>query len=463
MAKSQTEDESQLKDAKRTPEKQDTSKLRLETLVELSEQSFETFCDDISGMFGADMVCNQQQVCTETVNGLKKRFQKLVAVSSVKAEGSLEGTFQLVFDKEALFTLAGVIAMHPEEMILENRRLSSLEKAKNMSELLKQAGDMLVGSWDRVFRKGLDGHGRFVQANTFIGNPWRKSEKKIGLAGDEELVFVPYEMAITPYPAFKCGVIFPKAILAGTSGSVPKQAATAKKAKPAAKKTSGANKRAAKKRPKATAEAKSNVPEEKETRTAKAHKAKHGPVSESIRKIAQSPAALPGESSVSAPAENPALSSSNAALAMPAKDIMQKDVLWCSPDDTVQQVLTRIQQHNAGYMMIGRDGVLEGILSKSDLTGATSPYLRPALAKWRRPLDDATLKIKIKWIMTRPVRTTSPDTPLAAVMEKMCRFGRHALPVTDQQKGVQGLITVFDIFRVLLKSCPGGSTAAKTP
>ena len=52
--------------------------------------------------------------------------------------------------------------------------------------------------------------------------------------------------------------------------------------------------------------------------------------------------------------------------------------------------------------MIGADGVLEGLVSKSDLAGAASPYLRPEFAKWRWPLDDATLQIKVKWIMSRP-------------------------------------------------------------
>lgn len=58
--------------------------------------------------------------------------------------------------------------------------------------------------------------------------------------------------------------------------------------------------------------------------------------------------------------------------------------------------------------LIGADGVLEGLVSKSDLAGALSSYLRSEFAKLRWPLDDATLQIKVKWIMSRPIRTIKP-------------------------------------------------------
>lgn len=134
-----------------------------------------------------------------------------------------------------------------------------------------------------------------------------------------------------------------------------------------------------------------------------------------------------------------------------AKDIMQKNVVWGSSDDSVQQALAKMQQHDAGYMMVGRNGVSEGIVSRYDLAGAISPYLRPVFARWRRPSDDATLQIKIKWIMTRPVLTINPETPLPAIMQKMRRFSVRCLPVMNHRGKVQGLITTFDIFKALLK------------
>jgi len=548
-------------------------------VIELAGKSFKTFCGDISGMFGTDMECSPQAVGTETLKGLQARFKDLVVAYSVKAEpanpqdalrqGGLNGTFQLVFDQKGLFILAGVVAMHPEQMILEDAKFGSLEKAERVSGVLKEVGTALAGAWDRVFRKELDGHGRFVQTNIFIGNPWDKSEEKIGLAGDEELVFVPYEMTIGLYPTFKCGVILPKAIFDGTSEeeteekaqeeteetaqekteektqdqkiavekadsdefdtaqksdseeSEPQEptaemaaaektkaeedteeatepeegAATAEQAQPPAEEAIAADESATKQEPEAAtkeepeaaaeqkpeaateeepeaaaegepeaatkeepeaaAEQKPNdVEEEEATTTAETDKSEEsamGGVSETIQKMTQSPAVLPGEPAPSTMAEKPALSSKDAPLTVHAKDIMQKDVIWGNPDDSVQQALTKIQQHDAGYMMIGQGQVPEGVVSKSDLTGALSPYLRSTFAKWRRPLDDATLQIRVKWIMSKPTYTIGPETSLTSIMENMCQAGRRCLPVVDEHGRVQGLVTALDIFNVLLK------------
>ena len=197
-----------------------------QTLVKLSKESFKTFCDDISGMFSVNMGCNQQQIAIETLEGLKKHFKELVAVHCVKAEGALEGTFHLVLDQDGLFTLAGVINMRSEQLILEDIKLGSLEKAKDMSSVLTEVGEALVGAWDRVFRKSSDDHNHLVQTNIFIGNPWSEPDK-MNLFSDKELVLVPYQITIDPYPAFRCGVIFPKELFAGTSESELTQNASA--------------------------------------------------------------------------------------------------------------------------------------------------------------------------------------------------------------------------------------------
>jgi CBS domain-containing membrane protein len=138
---------------------------------------------------------------------------------------------------------------------------------------------------------------------------------------------------------------------------------------------------------------------------------------------------------------------------------MQAEIVWGSADYSVQQAVEEMQQHNTNYIVVGRNGVVEGIVSKSDLSGAISPYLRPEFSKWRRPLDDATLQIKIRWIMSRQVHTVKPETPLTVIMKDMRRFGRRAMPVVDREGKVQGLVTVFDIFKALLRNSPRSADA----
>jgi len=441
-------------------------------VIDLSADAFEAFCEDISGMFDVDMECSQQESCTETVKGLKKRFKKLVAVNSVKTEGVLDGTFQLVFDQGGLFTLSGIIVMLPENRILEEIKRGTVKDSDSMTDAVKEVGNMLVGSWDRIFREELEGHGHFVQANTFIGNPWDNPEEKIGLAGDEEFSFVPYEITIGSYPAFNCGVIFPKTLFGRTSETKPQQADNAEekpqeeqKEKPETEVAQKAQEQQAVVEPQSetvaqaeqsrqsAAEPESEAIAEESPTTANIPVDAEdvfvaGGVFETIQKITQSPADLPGDASA-------------ISLAISAKDIMQKEVCWITPEDSVQDALTKMQQVNSGYVLVGTNGVLEGILSKSDIAGAVSIYLRPIFAKWHRKLDDATLNIRVKWIMTRPVHTIKPDTSLVVIMENMSRFSGKCLPVIDQQNKVQGLVTVFDIFRAMLNSNPDAPLVGK--
>jgi CBS domain-containing protein len=138
-------------------------------------------------------------------------------------------------------------------------------------------------------------------------------------------------------------------------------------------------------------------------------------------------------------------------LRTPASRIMDKEVVWALPDDTVQDVIGKMQQRNCGYVLIGFNRALEGLISNSNILGAVSLYLRPMFAKWRRPEDEATLGVKVKWIMSRPVRTVRPDTPLAGVIECMRRCGGRCLPVVDERGGVRGVITAFDILLHILR------------
>ncbi|MBW8002031.1 MAG: CBS domain-containing protein [Planctomycetes bacterium] len=479
-------------------------------IIELATESLETFCEDISGMFDIKMECTQQQFTNLDVNGLKKTFKKFAAVNTVKTEGALNGVFYLIFDKAGTFTLSGIVVMLPEKRIIEMAKKGSESEAENLSDSIREMGNLLVGSWDRIFRENLEGHGHFTQTNTFIGNPWGKPEESIQLDSSEELLFIPYEITIGSYQPFNCGVAFPKSIFDKKPETEDEQPAaedttdtveeektedttepdvvsepaapadteakeeTAEAKEPAApedtktkEETTETEEPAAPadaetkeetaetEEPAATAdaEAKEETTETEEpAATANAETKEETPeanVSETIQKMAQSPADLPGENT---------LIPSN----LTANELMQTQIVWGTAEDSVQQTLTNMQKADAGYILIGKDQIPEGIISKSDLNGAVSPYLKPIFAKWRRPLDDATLQIKIKWIMTRPVKTIKPDTTLNVIMDTMRQFGNRCLPVTDESGKAIGIVTVFDVFKALTNN-PNFSTVGTTP
>jgi len=135
-----------------------------------------------------------------------------------------------------------------------------------------------------------------------------------------------------------------------------------------------------------------------------------------------------------------------------AEDIMHNELVWGSPDDSIQGILPKMERHDVDCILIGQNGVLEGLVSETDLAAALSPFLRPEFAHLRQPEDDDTLQIKVKWIMSRPVHTVHPRASLLDIVSVMSRVGRLCLPVVDEQGKVHGLVTESDIFEVMLKT-----------
>jgi CBS domain-containing protein len=447
-------------------------------VAELSDGAFVAFCDDIGGMFGVDMQCVRRESCATTVGNLRESLkglpppcnalanpERLTAVHIVKADGILNGRFHLLFDQGGLFILSGVIVMLSESRILDEVKRGSLEEAMNLQDAAREVGNLLVGSWDRVFREDCPGHGHFVKSGTFLGKT-REAPDRIELQTDTEVTVVLYELTVDSYPSFTCAALFPSEFL---------KRMTAADAAPVA-----------------TVVARSEPPEdEEETRPPIAKHRVGDPelpwvadldavpvplgdperiVPTSHARHMRSPPSAPepaGSDSDSLPSELAAAqsvlsfldadyvqSSPPASLTeflnTPVSQIMDKEVIWAEPEETVQDVIARMQQHNVGYVLIGAKGILEGMVSGSNILGAVSLYLRPTFAKWRRPQDDATLGVKVKWIMSRPVRTVRPDATVATVIENMCRCGGRCLPVADAKGSVQGIVTVFDILLRIL-------------
>jgi CBS domain-containing protein len=464
--------------------------------IELATNAFEAFCDDISGMFGIEMKCVTTGISTETPKSLASKYKKLAAVTPIKTEGVLNGTFHTVFDQAGMFALAGIIIMLPKQKVLDDMKRGTLKEAEAIADTIKETGNLLVGSWDRVFREEMEGHGHFLQAGTFIGNPWDKPQEKIGIPDTEEFQYVAFQMTVADYPVFTCGVFYPEAIFTPPPvvEEKPAEAVSAEPA-PAAESAPVAEvpstpvaepaqpqpqPQAAEVQPTPVAEIKQPQAEAAKTETPAAQPEQTIETKTTAPVAETAPAAVPAAAPVKAveepkpvvaaqPVESkeipkgpvsetiqkmvesvPQIKDTSASLQLCAKDIMQKTFLFGSPEDSVQHTLSRMQQADTNYMLIGDDNVPEGIVSTYDIASAVSVYLKPVFAKWRRPADDATLQIKVKWIMTRPVRTIKPEASVAAVMETMCQTGLRCLPVAGANGKVEGLITAFDVFKAFL-------------
>jgi CBS domain-containing protein len=429
------------------------------TIAALSDAGFQAFCDGVAAMFDVDARCERRQAGVETAAVLQSRFKKLAAIHVVTAEGALNGTFHLLFDQGGLFILSGVVVMLPESRILEQVRRGSIQDAQNLQDAAGEVGNLLVGSWDTLFREQCAGHRHFVKKTSIIG---KLSEKagEMGLSANGQVLCIPYEMTVGPHPSFVCAAVFPVAILASFSGAgmeliseplaveQPPSVPVSKAPSP------GGVIRPASPDGGRTPDVASRPQSAGLVTAAECPPASDGGAAPTAVFSPGVSDVLPGRPSAGAPAE---------LLRARAADIMETDLVWAGPEDTVQAVLAKMQQNNTGYVLIGQNGLLEGLVSSSTILGAVSLYLRPVFAKWRRPEDDATLGVKVKWIMSRPVRTIRPDTSLEATIEYMRRYGGRCLPVVDEKGAVQGMVTVFDILMRILASDKNLSWQGRPP
>jgi len=262
----------------------------------------------------------------------------------------------------------------------------------------------------------------------------QENMKEAELSDDEELLLVVCEMTVDSYPSFTCAAAFPQTFLkSDVLGPAVRESAGSVEAFV----TGGAQG--------VIEKAKASV-----------GTAEGGPTAAARTLAGPRDSAFPNPCDVgpNPPSADPATTD---LLCTPAAEIMQRNVVWGRPDDSVQDVIARMEQHNARYVLVGHHEVLEGLVSGSNILTAVSLYLRPMFAKYRRSEDKATLAVKVKWIMSCPVRTVRSDTTLARMMEMICRHGGHCLPVVSEEGRIQGIVTIFDIL-ARVRSADGSFT-----
>jgi CBS domain-containing protein len=374
----------------------------IETMsAELAVKSFQAFCDDIGGMFEIQVTCVHEWTRRCNAGELKSQLGKLITANQVRANGALSGAFNLVFDRKALFTLSGVIVMLPEERIVKLCRTGEAKDATDMADAMKEAGNLLVGSWDKVFREEMPGHAHFLREDVFIGDPWANPEKSLGLKDGEDMLCVTCSVTVAPYASFKCFALFPGSIF-----EKPQEAA---------------------KEP------------DKITETAGAEAIQPQPASEG-GPLAAEVAAVSPRSDIAGIEQ------------VLARDIMCSDIVWVDAESTVGSVFEKMESNGASYALAGTDGHAAGVISRCDLAGAISPYLKPTFSRWRRPQDDATLDIKVKWVMGKPVRMVKMSTPVNVAAAQMLQWRIGCLPVADDTGKIHGILTRNEILKMLLRN-----------
>lgn len=153
---------------------------------------------------------------------------------------------------------------------------------------------------------------------------------------------------------------------------------------------------------------------------------------------------------------------------MKVKDVMNPDVVFCKPDDTVREAAKVLKENNVSGIPVLEDGRLVGIVSEGDLLELLvipekgglwlpSPFevievpIREILSweETKKMLSDVG-STKVEEIMTKDVYTISSEASVEEASELMVRRRINRLPVMEKDR-VVGIITRGDIIKGLAK------------
>jgi CBS domain-containing protein len=121
------------------------------------------------------------------------------------------------------------------------------------------------------------------------------------------------------------------------------------------------------------------------------------------------------------------------------RDVMTKKVVKVRADQTVREAAESMNKHHVGCLVVLEKGKVEGIVTERDMLGRV-------VATSANPE-----KIKVREVMSKPVFTVKPDTPLEEAVELMFAHGIKKLPVvegSDEGLRMVGIVTLTDIARL---------------
>ncbi len=132
--------------------------------------------------------------------------------------------------------------------------------------------------------------------------------------------------------------------------------------------------------------------------------------------------------------QNNELSSPAFQLSMPVTQIMTRQLIQASPDETVQAIAMRMTDARVSSILVLEQGRLLGIVTDRDLRSRIL-----ALGGSANSL--------VADVMTESPRTLSPDALVMEAQTLMSESNVHHLPIVDDELKVVGMLTAADLLR----------------
>jgi CBS domain-containing protein len=152
---------------------------------------------------------------------------------------------------------------------------------------------------------------------------------------------------------------------------------------------------------------------------------------------------------------------------MKIRDVMNKNVISCKPDDSVSTLANLFKENHISGMPVVENEKVAGMVSETDLLKLfKSPEFSGGLwlpsplevielplrnlvrfEEMKKALEDVKLE-HVRSIMKRTVHSISPDDSLEEASSRMVRHNVNRLPVIENGKLV-GIVARSDIIRGL--------------
>jgi len=130
------------------------------------------------------------------------------------------------------------------------------------------------------------------------------------------------------------------------------------------------------------------------------------------------------------------------------RDIMTSPAITISPDATLPMANAVMKEKQIRHLPVVEKGRLVGIVSRGDLREAS---ISASINADQYELHFMLNRLTVGKLMTRKVRTVTPDAHVVDAADLMAEYKIAGLPVVDADGAVIGIITESDLLKMLVR------------
>lgn len=179
----------------------------------LTSKAIADFCSGLGTMFDLKIKHDPKDMSQDTLDTLKGNFKNLTAVYALQTKGSLNGPVYILLDQRGVFTLSGIIVMHPQKRINENCVKGTMDDVNPIIDAVQELGNLFRGEFDKALRDQFKDQTHLQLTDTKIGYLNEFPEGFFKISETEEFCYAPYEVTVGSYDPFVCAVIMPASLV----------------------------------------------------------------------------------------------------------------------------------------------------------------------------------------------------------------------------------------------------------